>query len=309
MRNIFSVFGYLLVILISSQSCTASQHQNLNQSTPSSDWVKVSTRVSVVQELTFTANGDLFALLLGGLLRSTDNGRTWTEIKVKVPSDYSTLTCMAAFSDGLILVGAKSSGGDGSVILRSSDNGKSWEQVKFKPKDESEILNYEIESLTINSNGDLFAGTDFGSVFRSMDKGKTWMAISKVQPFETVAALAFGLEEHLYAAVAHTGIFRSDDGGKTWKETGYGKNSVDSVVVNKKGHIFAGTLKRGVFRSIDEGKTWTSISEGLPTLNFPVLALDKDGYLYTCSYGTMPASFFRSAYSTMDDRAFTSKPN
>lgn len=303
MRKNIPVFCFLLIIISFSSVCTSSQSQKRNESvlqSQSSKWLKVSAPTGVFQELTFAANGDLYGLIFMGLLRSTDNGQTWTKIKVGAPGDFTNLTSCAAIDDGVILVGSKGDFGKGSIILRSADGGKSWTYLKFAPTGGIEDFGYEIESLAVGSNGDLWAGAELGTVFRSTDKGKTWAVSGKIESFETVAALAFAPDGQLYAAVAKTGIFRSDDGGRTWKETGYGKNSVDSLVINKQGHLFAGTMKRGVLRSLDGGQTWAGINDGLPALSVPALALDKDGYLYG---GTTTNGFFRRAAPTTETRA------
>jgi photosystem II stability/assembly factor-like uncharacterized protein len=219
-RSFILVFGVLLIAIFFNFRYTPSQVLNQNRSaSQTSEWLKVSTRVNAVQELTFSPNGDLYALLIFGLMRSTDNGQTWTTLKVDVPRGYENLTCVAA-SDGIIFVGAKHNSGDISILLTSSDGGKSWTHVKFRPQDGIKDLPYEIESLAVDSNGDLWAGADIGSLFRSTDKGKTWTLSGKLSVYETVAAIAFGPGGRIYAAVARTGIFRSDDMGRTWTNTG-----------------------------------------------------------------------------------------
>ena len=47
-----------------------------------------------------------------------------------------------------------------------------------------------VNSLDINSNGDIFAGTDGGGVFRSRDNGATWSQINTGLTNTDVRALA-----------------------------------------------------------------------------------------------------------------------
>lgn len=306
MNNILLVSGFLLFLLSFGSACAPSQQQSQNPplSPPlSSKWIRFGKPTAAFFDLHFSPNGDLYGTCVFSLMRSTDKGRSWTTIKVDPPEPYTTLTSVAIPRDDLILVSAKSQGGEGSIILRSSDGGASWTHTKFTPKWKIISLDLDIASLMVDSNGDVWAGTNLGGIFRSTDEGRTWTEPGKLESFETVAALASSPDGKLYAAVARTGIFCSTDGGRTWTETGFGKYAVDSVVVNGKGHLFAGTLRRGALRSIDGGQTWTSISDGLPGTDAPVLALDQEGYLYA---GTMTKGLFRNRLSTMDDRAFVS---
>jgi photosystem II stability/assembly factor-like uncharacterized protein len=293
---------FLLLLLSSCLFFTTFQPQSQNppvSRTPSSKWTRVGKSTDFYFDLTFSPNGDLYGTFIEWLMRSTDKGRSCKTIKVDPPPPYTTLTSVAAARDGLILVAAKSQSGDGSIILRSSDGGASWTHTKFTPDGKNDGFNFDIQSLMVDRNGGLWAGTDLAHIFRSTDGGRTWTEPGKIESFEPVAGLATGPGGEIYAAVARTGIFRSTDEGRTWTETGFGKHPVDSVAVNGKGHVFAGTMKRGVFRSTDGGRTWTSINDGLPGSDGPVLALDEEGYLYA---GTLRSGLFRSAISTMDDR-------
>ena len=76
-----------------------------------------------------------------------------------------------------------------------------------------------IQSLAINSNGDIFAGIVFGGMFRSTDNGDNWTAIN-------------------------TGLTNTRVHG--------------ALAINSNGDIFAGTIG-GVFRSTDNGDNWTAI--------------------------------------------------
>ncbi len=82
-----------------------------------------------------------------------------------------------------------------------------------------------VSSLAINSNGDIFAGTPFGGVFRSSDNGDNWTQIN-------------------------TGLTHTD---------------VNALAINSNGEIFAGTQLGGVFRSVGSTTAVEAISSSIPS--------------------------------------------
>ena len=57
-------------------------------------------------------------------------------------------------------------------MFRSTDNGESWTEIN------NGITVPFIISLVTNSNGDIFAGADFGGgIFRSTDNGDSWTPV------------------------------------------------------------------------------------------------------------------------------------
>ena len=83
----FLGFGVLLIAIIFNFAETRFQTRNRNRSVSRMHkWLKISIRASTVQELTFSTNGELYALLFMSLMRSTDNGRTWTKSKSRCSS-------------------------------------------------------------------------------------------------------------------------------------------------------------------------------------------------------------------------------
>jgi photosystem II stability/assembly factor-like uncharacterized protein len=134
-------------------------------------------------------------------------------------------------------------------------------------------------------------------VFRSLDQGRTWTAISDDLtggprqgdvPYGTCTTLSesplqFGL---LYVGTDNGRVWRTEDGGTTWREISRGlvpfkwvsrivasPHDVDTVYVALSGYReddFAPYL----FRSADRGETWTRISYGLP--NEPINVVRED---------------------------------
>ena len=128
-----------------------------------------------------------------------------------------------------------------------------------------------------------FGGTG-GGVWKTVDGGINWQAISDGSVFGTGSVGAIGLsdsdantiyvgmgESPIRGNVSHgDGVYKSTDGGKTWKHIGledtrqisrirvHPKNP-DIVYVAAQGHVWGSNQQRGVFRSKDGGKTWEKV--------------------------------------------------
>src|SRR5712692_102485 len=128
-----------------------------------------------------------------------------------------------------------------------------------------------------------FGGTG-GGVWKTIDGGINWQAISDGSVFGTGSVGAIGLSDSdpnvIYAGMGESpirgnvshgdGVYKSTDGGKTWKHTGledtrqisrirvHPKNP-DIGYVAAQGHVWGPNQQRGVFRSKDGGKTWEKV--------------------------------------------------
>jgi photosystem II stability/assembly factor-like uncharacterized protein len=238
--------------------------------------------------LAFAINdaGHIFAGTIGrGVYRSTDQGKTWTEVNSGL-----TITLVLALiinSDQYLFAGTYLGG-----VFRSTDNGDTWEPVN------DGLTESFVAELAVNSAGHLFAGTDAG-VFRSTDNGDSWNLSNTGLPPSRVFALAVNAADHIFAG-ADGGVFRSTNNGNSWDELNIGLNapSVPALAINDAGHVFAavaGSDGGGVFRSLDNGDHWEPVNAGLPQVTVLALGFDRQGRILA---GTDSSGVFRSIGTT-----------
>jgi uncharacterized protein (TIGR03437 family) len=142
-------------------------------------------------------------------------------------------------------------------------------------------------------NGDVvYAGSSGGGVWKTIDGGKNWSAVTDAQPSLSIGSLAIDPSnpDTIYAGtgflepeVPHlyygAGILKSTDAGATWKnlpgpfagplDSATGGADVISLAVdpgNRQVLLAAvaggGSLASGVYRSGDGGVTWTNVLNG-----------------------------------------------
>ncbi len=125
----------------------------------------------------------------------------------------------------------------------------------------------------------VYAASATGGVFKSIDKGRTWVPIFDDQPVITIGDIGIDPTDSdiIYVGTgepngghnnfAGSGLWKSTDGGETWAYSGLdstvsiGRILVDPddperVYVAALGSYFGTHPERGVYRSLDGGETW-----------------------------------------------------
>ena len=178
-------------------------------------------------------------------------------------------------------------------VWKTTDDGATWAAVS--PVLDNTVVT-ALEVAPANSKY-VYAGTEKGGFFRSLDGGKTWSGnlASSILP----GAIVTRIETHpknaktVFVTVGGTGhrhVFRSDDAGTTWRDTDGGQlpdspHNAVAIRPDRPDTVFVAT-DAGVFQSIDAGATWTNISGNLPhTPCVDLVYQKKDGTLTVATYG------------------------
>jgi hypothetical protein len=149
--------------------------------------------------LAINSNGDIFAGgWFEGVYRSTDNGVSWTQIGLT----SHTISSIALNSKGDIFVGVRDVTSSVNGVYRSTDSGDIWTRTSLALTEHSDVT-----SFAINSDGDIFAATEYDGVFRSIDNGDTWTQMGLANYY--IDALAVNIDGFVFAGTGGSGIFRS----------------------------------------------------------------------------------------------------
>ena len=128
----------------------------------------------------------------------------------------------------------------------------------------------------------IYAGAAFGGVFKSINGGDSWTAISddvpslsvgdiEVDPWDPdILYLGTGESNSSGDSYAGTGIYKTTDGGTTWDFIGLpesrhiGRIVIDPmnpqrIFVAAMGALFATNPDRGVYRSLNGGESWEQV--------------------------------------------------
>lgn len=233
--------------------------------------------------------------VVGGIYRTTDGGRTWTEQESPVPAIGFGDVFFADASTGT-LVGATN-------ILRTTDGGTTWvvqdsganvplTGLSFTDADTGMVVGFNGTILGTTDGGETWVAQDSstnaplwgvwlfdantatavgesGTILRTTDGGATW--VTQESGIEvTLKAVSFA-DVSTGTAVGEAGtMLRTTDGGATWTA----QESGSSVPLNDVWFVDAnvGTVVGGdgmILRTTDGGATWVREASDADIVSFP----------------------------------------
>jgi len=198
------------------------------------------------------------------LWRSADDGKSWSEMKLKELKMRDLMkgkTAQAEFRS------FTQDPGDPKILYAGA-----WSSNNWKPAGQG-LPGEAVDRLLAEAPGVVYAWAD-DRLFRTDDGAGSWRELPGF-PAGKLRELVVDPSSpaRLYAATKE-GLFRSTDSGASWTRLAGGieKEDVEDVAVAPDGRLFAGHF-HGVSESRDGGATWTSLSAGLPNSDVRALAL------------------------------------
>lgn len=218
-------------------------------------WAQVQTGSFFCVGFAPSSPGTVYAGGMGGLLRSTDGGVTWTPLfgsgsePVRAVAVHPTMPAVA-------YVGVEDAG-----VWKTVDGGITWTplgpDVGGHPLTVFTLVIDPAAPDTVYAGGAHVAGGF--SVYETVDGGATWSS-TPLRALTSALAIVPGTPARILAGTQGGGIRRSTDGASTWTaaNTGFVNTAVRALAVDATpGTVYAATNLDGVVRSTDGGTTWT----------------------------------------------------
>jgi photosystem II stability/assembly factor-like uncharacterized protein len=215
----------------------------------------------------FAGNQDTYVGCTEGVLKSTDDGSTWSSsLALSDPEDYVAQVLFAPDS-AMFAVTLK-------TIFRSTDSGHSWDRTGAPPGAMAIAPN---NTITIASSS---------SFLESLDGCRTWRKVGNIQNPPYVPQLFYSSRGSLfYWSLTDTGVVRSEDYGRTWSLVmGLPFRGISMISESDSGWLYAAS-ENGVFRSTDQGNRWTSMNNGLVPVMVSSLATDAEARVFAGTVG------------------------
>ena len=173
------------------------------------------------------------------------------------------------------------------TLYRSTDHGQHWTPAN---------TGFTGVPLSFTNNDtSLFVATLTDGIFRSMNDGATWSALTGTNALSPNKLLyANGV---LYVGSGVTGVYKSTDNGNSFVPSSVGLPSQSEIVTmaNVGTTVFVGVYNgNGVYRSTDGGANWQAVNNGLGTAlihdivvkGTTLFATNEDGVYTSTNLGT-----------------------
>ena len=226
----------------------------------------------------------------GGIVKSVDEGATWTaangtaDLRL-MTGDVYDIEVDASRPD--YVYAALS----GTGVIRSTDAGSTWTRLteEFTP------TSAQVTRIAIHpgSKETLAYGTTSGAISRSINAGRTWSPSKTSAEGDRISTFAPdpGNPEVLYAG-SGKGILRSTDFGTSWSSIQGTLPGIDCAVVasgtSEGTLLFAYGEGIGLQRSEDGAVTWRHADAGLGGSTVSLIGLvPKSGRLFACVGNTI----------------------
>ncbi len=123
----------------------------------------------------------------------------------------------------------------------------------------------EVRDIVFASGTTLYAATQGGGVFKSIDSGATWAATALNTGYVWRIAISHLAPTTTLYAATDTGLFRSANSGTSWTQLTFDPARAVAVDPNSgvSDTVLLGVPGEGILRSTDGGTTWTRQSTGL----------------------------------------------
>lgn len=194
--------------------------------------------------------------------------------KGEIKKRQSTKTSMKNFSKGLInsIVALMV-----FLVLAPNNLKSQWAQS-------SSGIGNEIVYTFARNGSSIYAGTDDAGLFRSINSGANWTAVSGVPSTFNVWVL-YSSGSNIFAGTFGDGVYRSTNNGVNWTQVNAGLTNFNPRgFMVKAAFVFGAFWGGGIYRSSNNGTDWFPSSSGLTNLTNWTFAVIGNN-LFVASFG------------------------
>lgn len=178
----------------------------------------------------------------GGLLETTDGGRSWRPTALRGADAMN----VAPPAGGFFQIAGH------NVYKETTDGGQTWQDVP------NNLPGLDLHAFVADPADSFHAwafAVGFG-LFETADRGRTW-ELRQPGGWGALTAFVEGGRTVL-VGVGSTGLGRTQDGGRTWTTLGPPPGQLASLAASADGSVLYAGTTTGVSRSTDGGRSWTA---------------------------------------------------
>jgi photosystem II stability/assembly factor-like uncharacterized protein len=200
------------------------------------------------------------------ILKTTDGGNNWTLQYNETRGETPLMGVYFTDAQNGIAVGGF------SYVFKTANGGEDWEQVVLI---EDSYDDFHLNDVFTDINGNMYIPAEFGTVYKSVDRGTTWQTIAT--PYDGSFWGGFGLADGSIIVFGMRGnIYTSSNQGKSWRKADSDADqSITGGMQLADGRVVLTGLSGIVLVSTDSGKSFTGGTRP-DRLSFATVASGKD---------------------------------
>ncbi|CAM1366524.1 T9SS type A sorting domain-containing protein [Tenacibaculum xiamenense] len=205
------------------------------------NWLK-KQNISSGNDMSFYNSTGYIVGNYGYVLKSIDNGVSWSQISTGFNSSFNTVNII---DDNNIILSTSNS------IVKTDDGGTTWESLS--------VPNSAVNKTSFTSSLVGHAVCNNGIILKTINGGQNWYITrdnSNITPSDYFTVyfvnenIGFSTQEHSY-------MFKTIDGGETWVEVAGINDAIYSIYFLDENNGYATGDHGVIFKTIDSGTTWT----------------------------------------------------
>ena len=183
------------------------------------------------------------------ILKTVDGGENWTLQYVERNGETPLFAVHFADAQNGIAVGGF------SYTFETKNGGESWTQRALV---EDSYDDFHLNDLFADTKGNIYIPAEFGTVYKSRDRGQNWQAIETGYDGSFWGGLALSNGDVLVFGMRGN-VWRSSNAGKSWKQVETGTDqSVSGGTQLSDGRVILAGLSGTVLVSSNGGKSFTN---------------------------------------------------
>ena len=247
-------------------------------------------RLGTITKVKAASANSVFAINMSSILRSTDQGASWTSILPNEKGGYKADLCFIDENTGFLLTDkiykTINSGKDWVALTTSVFSTYNYMFIAFANKDKGIIggfngeikktsdggttwslsttgFNTAFRSGTFKDENTCFAVGNGGQILKSIDGGANWTI--RTIGTDDLYSIYFFDNNNAWITGGNGKLLRSTDGGNNWSTVNIGTNEwlYQSYFTSANIGYISGS-NGSIFKTIDGGDTWTLINSDLP---------------------------------------------
>jgi photosystem II stability/assembly factor-like uncharacterized protein len=175
------------------------------------------------------SNGNVLFIVkdIRGIARSRNGGYAWMPVDYGLPKSanqdaYAQSMVIDPTNENIVYLGTGWGYSNGNGVYKSIDCGEKWTRAN------QNMTDYVITALAVNPKQPqiIYAGTESGELFKSINSGQSWNDLTKKVPFKNeIKGIAIDSPDTIYLLSERVGIMFSNNGGINWDVMGKPKES------------------------------------------------------------------------------------